>query len=118
MVLQLVDLDAPLMEAEALERIRALPPDDVKVAALARQWGWTRQKARSAVKKWTKTGLLMVERKSSTQRAPGLPKAPQLQMPPLSKEAPAPLLPPPDAPTVSVAVPVDLVSAVAAPALP
>ena len=41
MVLQLVDPDAPATEAEALERIRALPPDDVKVAALARQWGWT-----------------------------------------------------------------------------
>jgi len=118
MVLQLVDPDAPLTEGEALERIPALPPDDVKVAALARRWGWTRQKARIAVQKWTKTGLLMVERKSSTQRAPGLPKAPQLQMPPLSKEPPAPLLPPPDAPMVSVAVPVDLVPAVAAPAPP
>jgi len=103
MALQLVPPGPPVSIAEALEQISGMAPEDINVSALGRQWGWTRKTARRQFDKWRDEGVLPEAPPAGKRKAPArkrkpriiqaalmLPPAPQLDMPQVSEEPPAP----------------------------
>jgi hypothetical protein len=76
----------PLSEEQALASLRDGSGARMSVAALAREWGWTRGKVRHRVERWRKNGEL-----------PSVPKGGKTQSNRRAMEAPAPSAPVPEA---------------------
>jgi hypothetical protein len=90
--------------AEALEQVSGMEPEAINLSALGRQWGWSRKTTRNQFDRWRAEGLLPEAPPAGKRKAPAgkrkkprivqaalmLPPAPQLQMPQMSGEPPAP----------------------------
>jgi len=90
--------------AEALEQVSGMEPEAINLSALGRQWGWSRKTTRNQFDRWRAEGLLPEAPPAGKQKAPTrkrkkprivqaalmLPPAPQLQMPQVNGEPPAP----------------------------
>lgn len=48
----------PISEEQALAAMHERPPARVNIAALARDWGWTRDKVRTRLRRWRRSGEL------------------------------------------------------------
>src|SRR5262245_20921979 len=75
----------PLSEAQALASLRDGTVAHTSVAALAREWGWTRSTVRHRLERWRKAGdLPPVSKQRSTRRKFPAKEAPS-SLPPLSR---------------------------------
>jgi hypothetical protein len=102
----------PLSDEKALESLRDANLADVNLAALAREWGWSRGKVRHRIERWRRNGDLppAAKRRAIRRTRPTVAAAPAAAADPAPGPAPDPLQHPvaaaPDPAPTPVALPV------------
>ena len=89
----------PLSEAQALASLRDGTVARTSVAALAREWGWSRSTVRHRLERWRKAGdLPPASKRRPTRRSTPAKEAPSV--PPAAVPAPVPASEPASVPTI------------------
>jgi hypothetical protein len=95
----------PISEEQALAAMRARAPARVSIPTLAREWGWTRDKVRTRLRRWRRSGDLPSTAKQRQKSANAVALAPLVVAPTAAPAAPT-IDPPAPAPTVDAPAPV------------